>query len=406
MPEALRPGSGEIDDSGYYRLSPWELATGWLGGFDVAPRPEDAPGVSARAAFERALIPALERSPCVVAFSGGRDSSAILAVAMHVARREGLPEPIAATHDFKGIEWVDESSYQELVIRQAGVTDWHRFRDVDAFDVLGEHARNGLRTHGLLWPALAHCHAPLVELAGAGGSLVIGEGGDELLGPQRMNYLNYLLLERPRPTREMLESLLQIIGPAPLRRFIVARESAANAMHPWLGVAAQEAFRRQMTMDVSGAPLRWDTAVLRHLGRRAVTMSMHNIGRVLADSGVTLHTPFLDPGFAQAFAASGGRRGFISRTGMMRMLFSDVVPDEICHRDEKARFGAVAVGRESRAFLADWDGAGVDTEVVDVERFRRACLAEMPLFGTQMLLQAAWLASEGAADPRPSEVSA
>lgn len=397
MSDVLRPEIGAFDDDGFYRLSAWELATGWLGGFTPVAATSVDPTLTPRAAFELALIPALERAPCVVAFSGGRDSSAILAVAMQVARREGLPEPIAATHDFTGIEWVDETSFQELVIRRSGVKDWHRFRDVDAFDVLGEHAQRGLRTHGLLWPALAHCHTPLVELAGSGGSLVIGEGGDELLGPQRMNYLNYLQRERPRPTRAMLESLLQIIGPAPLRRSVVSRDLAGDALHPWLNAQAQDAFRAQMTADVAGAPLRWDTAVLRHLGRRAVTMSMHNIGRVLAQSGVTLHTPFLDPGFASAFAASGGRRGFISRTGMMRMLFGDVVPDEICRRDEKARFGAVAVGRESRAFLADWTGAGVDTDVVDVERLREACLDEMPLFGTQLLLQSAWLASEGAA---------
>src|ERR1700749_707865 len=56
-----------------------------------------APGVSAREALESVIRPALERSPCLVSFSGGRDSSAVLAAAAALARREGLPLPIPAT---------------------------------------------------------------------------------------------------------------------------------------------------------------------------------------------------------------------------------------------------------------------------------------------------------------------
>ncbi len=50
------------------------------------------------------------RSPCVVAFFGGRDLSAILCVATHVARREGLSDPVPETHDFAGCGPSDEST--------------------------------------------------------------------------------------------------------------------------------------------------------------------------------------------------------------------------------------------------------------------------------------------------------
>jgi asparagine synthase (glutamine-hydrolysing) len=117
--------------------------------------------------------------------------------------------------------------------------------------------------------------------------------------------------------------------------------------------------------------------------------------RVLASSGVSFHKPFLDPAFVGAFAAEGGVVGFLTRTEMMRRLFGDVVPDEICARQDKGRFGAVAVGRESRAFLSKWDGSGIGPDYVDVEAFRRACAEEIPVFGTQLLLQSAWPATNG-----------
>src|SRR6185503_3688944 len=58
---------------------PLETAAGVVLG--VAPRrrlPASAGGPLA--ALERAVLPALRRSPCLVSFSGGRDSSAVLAV--------------------------------------------------------------------------------------------------------------------------------------------------------------------------------------------------------------------------------------------------------------------------------------------------------------------------------------
>jgi hypothetical protein len=54
-----------------------------------------APGATARGVLEELISPALERPPCVIGFSGGRDSSSLLALATHLARREGLPMPVA-----------------------------------------------------------------------------------------------------------------------------------------------------------------------------------------------------------------------------------------------------------------------------------------------------------------------
>ena len=95
-----------------YQLAPLEVATGLVLGVDprrevVAPRLDVAE--SPLRAFERAVLPALRRGPCLVSFSGGRDSSAVLAVATGIARREGLPLPIPVTNVFPGAATTDES---------------------------------------------------------------------------------------------------------------------------------------------------------------------------------------------------------------------------------------------------------------------------------------------------------
>src|SRR4051794_22650674 len=65
-------------------------------------------------ALERGLLRALRRPPCVVSFSGGRDSSAVLALAVDVARRHGLPEPVPVAMRFAGAPAADERRWQEL----------------------------------------------------------------------------------------------------------------------------------------------------------------------------------------------------------------------------------------------------------------------------------------------------
>jgi hypothetical protein len=80
---------------------------------------------------------------------------------------------------------------------------------------------------------------------------------------------------------------------------------------------------------------------------------------------------------------------------MMRRFFGDVVPDEICRRTRKATFNAVAVGDATRAFLADWTGAGLDPEIIDVEALRAAVTGDVANRFGFLLIQQAWLAVHG-----------
>src|SRR5215210_5370570 len=74
-------------------LTPLEVASGLLFGFtpgERLPGTNEGESRTPRGALERAILPGLLRPPCLVGFSGGRGSSVVLALAVDVARREGL----------------------------------------------------------------------------------------------------------------------------------------------------------------------------------------------------------------------------------------------------------------------------------------------------------------------------
>src|SRR5438874_582354 len=82
------------------RLTPLEVACGRALDVEVDTPPLPDVDCDPLTALERACLPALERPPCVVSFSGGLDSSVVLAAAGRAARRAGLAEPIPVTHRF------------------------------------------------------------------------------------------------------------------------------------------------------------------------------------------------------------------------------------------------------------------------------------------------------------------
>ena len=60
----------------------------------------------------------------------------------------------------------------------------------------------------------------------------------------------------------------------------------------------------------------------------------------------------------------------------MDLLFGDALPQAIRHRSDKAAFFAPFVNRHSRAFIAGWDGTGVDEALVDVAALAACWAAE------------------------------
>jgi asparagine synthase (glutamine-hydrolysing) len=103
-------------------MDPLEIAGGWVHGYDLDPVPPE-PGPSPRQVLDHILLRHLTRSPCMIAFSGGRDSSVLLAAAVATARREGLPLPIPITLTYPAAPDADEASWQRQVLDHLGITE-------------------------------------------------------------------------------------------------------------------------------------------------------------------------------------------------------------------------------------------------------------------------------------------
>ena len=140
-------------------LDPLEMHSGVIVGDRRSPPEPDLDPLRASdvlGALEELLLPALTRPPCMVAFSGGRDSSVLLAVATHVARRHGLDDPIPLTRRYPDHPRTNEDEWQELTVRHLGLTNWEILQIRSEVEALGPVAREALRRHGLHWPGNAH----------------------------------------------------------------------------------------------------------------------------------------------------------------------------------------------------------------------------------------------------------
>ncbi|WP_165368017.1 asparagine synthase-related protein [Phytoactinopolyspora endophytica] len=355
--------------------------------------------ISPREAFERAIMPALAREPCFVAFSGGRDSSAVLAVATALARREGLSEPVPVTEIYPGVDEADESEWQQLVVEHLGLTDWVRVQVHGENDLLGESARAGLLRRGLVWPAVFQVKDRLMGEV-SGGSLLTGEGGDEALTARRITPVTLLVRKRRPWSRRLLGAAAWALAPAALRRARERRAMSTDDDRTWLRPAVRREHVRRAAADEAAEPLRWDRATWWLRRQRASSVLFDNYAALAAEYGVVAHHPFADATFLASLARAGGGWGYPGRTAMMRMLFSDLLPDEVLRRSSKAGFDRAFMGEATREFARSWDGSGVNTELVDPEALRAAWCSDRPSTMSGLLLQSAWLAAQPVATER------
>lgn len=376
------------------RPTPVEIASGCIFGAAAAPLGSNGlrPGTGPLEAMAQAIRPGLERPPCLVSFSGGRDSSAVLAVAARTARREGLPLPVPVTLRFPAAPRTAESHWQEQVVRHLRLGDWHR-ESPDDLDFVGPVAGEVLRRHGVLWPPNAFLYAPMLARA-RGGSLLTGLGGDQVLGGWRHASLGELRAGR-RPPR--IDDPLRLLGAAapPSVRALVERRPRLGWWSPtWLRPAVRRWVARAQARELASQPARYDRWLSWLARRRELEAMRWSLDLLAGAELVRLSHPFLDRGFLAALARAGARDGFGDRDGSMQVLFESVLPPELLRRRDKAEFGEVFWGESSRAFVDRWPGTGGDEALealIDARALRAAWAERTPDARSAMLLQRLWL---------------
>jgi asparagine synthase (glutamine-hydrolysing) len=373
-------------------LTPLEVAYGLLLGRDPRAKALDRrPATNPRTALEEVLLEALRRPPCVISFSGGQDSSTLLAIAVSIARRENLPDPIPATLEFPSSAAADETAWQQLVLAHLGLRDWVRLPFTEELDAVGDIATGMLRRHGLVWPFNLHFHLPIIEAA-AGGTVVTGFGGDELGRTSAGLYAERLLAERhlrrPRDAARIAYGLLPPrikVGRERLR----ARQALADV--PWLRPQGRRRLVAALARDYA-APFGWGRVLDWWWRSRYVQVCQENFRIVAAPYGVASVHPFADASVLAALAGSGNRAGLGGRGRLLEHLAGDVVPAEILARRTKATFSDPLFTATAREFARSWSGRGLDEHLVDPDVVRAVWLDTPSSAMATSMLQAAWLA--------------
>lgn len=382
--------------TGLPRLTGFDIRCGYPAGTVPSAAPPSTVEPNPVSALRDALRPALRQPPCVVAFSGGRDSALLLAVAADLAACEGFEPPVAVTFRYPGDPAAEESRWQQAVmahLRDLGrEPEWQLAAITDELDLIGPLTAPILRAHGGPTHPAAIGNTVLLSRHASGGSLVTGNTGDEVLGGHRAPLLRTVLRRRARGmTRADWLLTALCASPRPVRE-LIARRSTGDIT--WLRPRARAVARDVLARQAADRPLRWDRSVSSALATRAAAIGDRTRETVAAAHGCLLVEPFRDLGFVASYAAFGGHWGGLTRAAGTRLLADGLLPDEVCGRRGKAAFNRSRFGRVSRAFARSWDGRGVDDDFVDPVALRTVWLSDEPPASTAMLLQQAWLAGQ------------
>lgn len=371
-------------------LTPLEIAGGIPFGMNPEAQPlPDVGDLTPLAAFEDVVRSALQRPPCVVTFSGGRDSAAVLAVAARLAREENLSPPIAVTLLFEGGLGTAEAEWQERVIAHSRVENWIRLTVGEEIDFIGPVARPLLQRYGVVHPPTLPLFWLPLQYA-RNGSMLTGFGGDSIVGGWIPRHAAEVIAGHAWPRPSDLPLFAYAVAP----RFVRRRVMQLRLTQPvWLRRQAFKEFNAARIEEFASRPIRRDSffAWETRLRRSAVTES--TLARIGADVGATVFHPLHDRRFVAALARDLGPRGRGDRTSVMRLVFAGDLPDDVLARSGKANFAVAYFRGHTRAFARRWDGIGLDPELVDPEPLRRTWLDWIVDPRSALALQAAWLSS-------------
>lgn len=385
---------GEVGATAPFPLTPLDLVTGLVWGHveerQSRPRGTD----SLRAALESTIRRAFERGPVAVSFSGGRDSSAVLAIAARVAREGDWAPPIPVTLVYPDDPGADEAAWQRLVLGHLGLDNQIVLEVRGELDLLGEIATDALRRHGLLWPANGFSHAFMLREC-AGMTMLTGGGGDELFDDSAPTRTGLVLARRAVPrARDVARIASSVLAP---RQYDVRRARYVPRL-AWLSDEGQHLFAAAVIDDRGRPEEKWSASILRALGARSFAAMRLGQDLLARERGAEIRHPFLEPEVVSAAARAGGRLGLGGRSSVMRLIAGDLLPAAVIERTTKATFDGGYWSSESLAFARSIDvdvifdadpaiGMLIDPRVV-ADGWRRA----HPPFLTALLLQATWLA--------------
>lgn len=356
-----------------------EIASGMvLGAAPGADLRTPTHGESPLAALDRVILPALLRPPCLVSFSGGMDSSFVLAVATITARRHGLPAPIPVSWHFVDAPLAGESGWQQRVLVELGLVDRLVLQAGDDLDFVGPVASRMLHQHGVLYPANLHLHVPLLEQA-TGGSLLTGLGGDQALSSWAGG-------------RRTLLSRVRRVLPVELRMWL--RRHRGYEPGSWLHRDVSRALLRRRLLEAKVRPASPFERLQWRMCRRSLVMAAQNLQAIGAEHAVGVVNPLLDRGFHAALGRMVSAPGPLSRAQLLSMAAGDDLPSVAWEYRPKATFAQVFLRHHTQVFLQNWRGVGIPESLVDATALR-AEWSTWPIATTSAtLLQSLWLSQQ------------
>ncbi|MDV6304439.1 asparagine synthase-related protein [Rhodococcus cerastii] len=344
--------------------------------------------------LDRILMEALSKTPCVIAFSGGRDSSLLLARAAMVAKKHGLPRPVALTHRYPAEDTdAQETEWQNRVIDHLRLLDlpleWV-INDVSTeFDILGKPLTNLLAANGRPFYPPASGSTLFDCKFASGGSVVTGEFGDELFGSSRSyrfrRAVSAFRLSEPKTIKGVVRPLLRTM------RAVDVDEITQLTGVSWLTTEERALFLQDTKRAVDDS-FGWRGEVRRKLTLRNLDVFVETRDRIAELFDCLAVDPFLDYKFIESWLDWVGYFG-MSRETAMSVLSDGLLPESVITRRGKAFFNRSRFGDETRKFLANWNGDGTSNPHVDAELMQAVWTQKLVPLQSALLLQQAWLAS-------------
>ena len=321
-----------------------------------------------------------------VCFSGGRDSSAVLALAVHLARRRGALLPIPVTLRFPRHPESNESQWQYMVIEHLGLSEWIVIERSDV-DMLDPAITKMLTERGLFYPSQIGSYLPIVSAA-AGGVLLTGEGGDESFGGWQFRAALHPVEWGLRSAAKAAAVAMLSHGPSAMKR----RYRRRGQPYPWLTDAGRAAVESALDESSEIEPVAWRRYLAWAFARRSWHLAQHTFDEIGEASDCRIAHPLAEPSLLGSLAANWSRRGPGDRTDVMQAVVGDLLPRRVVEREDKAILASVFIGERATAFIQQWDGSGVDAEWVDANALREVWRRRYPYVGSFNLLHQAWLA--------------